>query len=1289
MKMCDVFISYRRSDGEEVAKALCNYLREGGLRVFLDTSDELGIEIGSAFPDQLKQAIEMAAHYVLIASPDAVKERTGEDWVFEEINTAYDLFNNSKGETTDRSFSILKTDENVVLPKIIEKLHFLCVGETEDKKIEAFKEIFDLATKVNKKNLWYAAHRWLEKATGNRGRFASLNISETIMPNVNNKGINVSLPINIFDKDTENSAQESLLEALKKSKSNIMLVGEGGAGKTTALVHIMKRAYEDEYTNDSQIPIFVDLSYAPDTNGNFYSSGRPSFIRRSIYRQLCQGRLDEVNKNELEYINRIFSKIPEDMINSITSLLTDKKEDGEPEYLLLLDGLNEVSTTKIEGLGESAMQMVLKEIEYLIKDCPNVRLVITSRSQTNDLENTQELALCGVNDDAIIQYLEEVSANEKIEHVMNNKQLKEVLKNPLFLTLYASGDVADDVLSAGEILHSFFTVRQQKLNADIEYNMGRESGYNQNRFTQEMKNFILDFIIPEIAWTMEKENKFNLYEDEFEDIIKNFFDKKGESEILGKFAKQIFAYNRKNTSRIAEEFVWIYSEIDSLTSAILDCCVNALGVLQLERPSYSFIHQHIRDFFAAQKNINELRLAAYLASERGKFNEALNSLVEFNKEPVNIDVRRFMGEALGEHRNKPNLSDGIWHSNVPKETCDRNLIKRAFSAYRNKFDGECGYGIYNLITILKEIRKDLSGEDFSYLDMKYCNLNGTILGRPGLLTKFDGALINNYTFMPWGYKSHFDSIAISPDEKTFATYEKNGVVKFWSIATFSLVKETRLEIDSEYEGHIRLFLFDKKGNNVIIVINYYEPGDPIDNEPIEVKKIENFLIHMENFEVETIENLDGIDYNLEALPLFLYKGVEVGCFTTKEPLDFGDFSNFVDLKKVENGECFGYQEYQNLNGKLSLCRFHNGLALYDISSGALINKYYWDFYNIDVTVDHLKVFFFKKNILVICDNKLTLFDFELNFIVQNEIDALDIFDHTIVSDKYIFMRTYSGKIIVLSLDALVVLGEIDASEDFVYSVYFTNDGNTLFFNTTADMGFVYDLNKNQVIDFVETVSSTDDLDLVRLLNVDIEGLTDNIQYLYFSKRSPEELSSITGLNRLHLKKENKTPNNKNNLYLSVLNKNDYEADITLWNSDMELLGTIEGVDAEVKTILTCDNKKVVTLSRSGTLLSFMDVESLLAKKTVSFEEFHKIDVPCYYTSWFGSGKRIFAAPDDTIATTMGNKMDFWDLDKKSLCKQIEHIGGLYIIDVNLNKLHPQSELSEDTKQKLRQYGAKV
>ena len=35
----DVFISYRRSDGAELAKVVRNYLTSRGLRVFLDTRE--------------------------------------------------------------------------------------------------------------------------------------------------------------------------------------------------------------------------------------------------------------------------------------------------------------------------------------------------------------------------------------------------------------------------------------------------------------------------------------------------------------------------------------------------------------------------------------------------------------------------------------------------------------------------------------------------------------------------------------------------------------------------------------------------------------------------------------------------------------------------------------------------------------------------------------------------------------------------------------------------------------------------------------------------------------------------------------------------------------------------------------------------------------------------------------------------------------------------------------------------------------------------------------------------
>ena len=40
--------------------------------------------------------------------------------------------------------------------------------------------------------------------------------------------------------------------------------------------------------------------------------------------------------------------------------------------------------------------------------------------------------------------------------------------------------------------------------------------------------------------------------------------------------------------------------------------------------------------------------------------------------------------------------------------------------YRNRFGEDVGYGVYNLISILKNTRVDLSGEDFSELDLSRC-----------------------------------------------------------------------------------------------------------------------------------------------------------------------------------------------------------------------------------------------------------------------------------------------------------------------------------------------------------------------------------------------------------------------------------------------------------------------------------------------------------------------------------------------------------------------------------------
>ena len=51
-------------------------------------------------------------------------------------------------------------------------------------------------------------------------------------------------------------------------------IGQGGIGKTTALMHIMNNAYVDkQYSEKAQIPLFVELSFAPDIYGALYSNG--------------------------------------------------------------------------------------------------------------------------------------------------------------------------------------------------------------------------------------------------------------------------------------------------------------------------------------------------------------------------------------------------------------------------------------------------------------------------------------------------------------------------------------------------------------------------------------------------------------------------------------------------------------------------------------------------------------------------------------------------------------------------------------------------------------------------------------------------------------------------------------------------------------------------------------------------------------------------------------------------------------------------------------------------------
>lgn len=87
-KTLDVFVSYRRSNGSQLASLLKVHLQLRGFSVFIDVER---LEAGK-FDNNLLQSIQKAKHFILVLTPDALDRCKGDserkDWVHREIVAA-------------------------------------------------------------------------------------------------------------------------------------------------------------------------------------------------------------------------------------------------------------------------------------------------------------------------------------------------------------------------------------------------------------------------------------------------------------------------------------------------------------------------------------------------------------------------------------------------------------------------------------------------------------------------------------------------------------------------------------------------------------------------------------------------------------------------------------------------------------------------------------------------------------------------------------------------------------------------------------------------------------------------------------------------------------------------------------------------------------------------------------------------------------------------------------------------------------------------------------------------
>ena len=346
------------------------------------------------------------------------------------------------------------------------------------------------------KSLWHASRRayMLSKSEGNR---FSYDIIEKLLP----QGYlpKFSAPI-----EGRNEAGQSvpLADLCRDADRHVAIIGNGGIGKTTFLQTLMDKVFaeSEEYSTDIQIPFFIELNRCPTDIRNWYDDSlhKTNFITRYIACLLENHlSLHDTRHDTLSQIEKAFQHTP---------------HDGNAQYLLLLDGFNEV---KIDE--DYSVRRLLSEEISVLKEYPNIRIITTSRETqaayyAHDFKN---IRVSGLKDDIIIEYLKSCGRVESaLADIRRCERLMDCLRIPLYLCMFASS--SDSTLlpeTHGEILYYFF-----HKNSSF-YNLRKRAHDARNNPLSAPQRVVLDFILPYIGYHLESNDIFSVNSELLEKLI--------------------------------------------------------------------------------------------------------------------------------------------------------------------------------------------------------------------------------------------------------------------------------------------------------------------------------------------------------------------------------------------------------------------------------------------------------------------------------------------------------------------------------------------------------------------------------------------------------------------------------------------------------------------------------------------------------------------------------------------------------------------------------------------------
>ncbi len=292
------------------------------------------------------------------------------------------------------------------------------------------------------------AQKYYDSLRNEHGRLAGICIDDDIIPNA----------VGYFDTfvSVEASEKIKLLDIVDKElryEKGIILTGEGGSGKTTALLRI----WENELKRDEYVPVYMPL--------NEYNSLKEfdNFI-------------------ELYLNNRYHIDI----------------KSASYKILMLLDGFNEITEQQDKAI---------KEINTLLMQYgTKIKIIITSRREqelSTLLVVMKHYGLMPLDKKAVIEYLKKVNLSAE-EGILN------VLITPMMLTLYTSTCFIEDEIKRKLPLP--FMVADSKAAIIFNYllcQLGKVFLDGQNTDLFSAYTYIF-FVAPYIAYYMEESGQFNV-----------------------------------------------------------------------------------------------------------------------------------------------------------------------------------------------------------------------------------------------------------------------------------------------------------------------------------------------------------------------------------------------------------------------------------------------------------------------------------------------------------------------------------------------------------------------------------------------------------------------------------------------------------------------------------------------------------------------------------------------------------------------------------------------------------